>query len=61
MLEDFSKTEWKMYLNAHMRRLVSPKSPLMVVSELFRDVPIQLREHRKNNNIIGYTALLDVR
>jgi len=43
-----------------MRRLVSPKSPLMVFSELFKDVPIQLQEHPLNN-CMSYTATLEVR
>lgn len=61
MLEHYKK-EWKMQMNAQMRRLVPPKTPLTIFSELFKDVPIQLQAHKINNNVvIGYTALLDVR
>ncbi|KAL4089189.1 hypothetical protein QTP88_024251 [Uroleucon formosanum] len=54
-----NKKERKKRLNARMRRLVSPKSPLMVFSELFKDVPIQLQEH-SINNVTGYTATLEI-
>ncbi|XP_060857475.1 uncharacterized protein LOC132935047 [Metopolophium dirhodum] len=54
-----SKKEQKKRRNAQMRRLVSPKSPLMVFSELFNDVPIHLQEH-SINNVTGYTATLRV-
>ncbi|XP_022172564.1 uncharacterized protein LOC111035307 isoform X2 [Myzus persicae] len=54
-----NKKERKKRLNARMRRLVSPKSPLMVFSELFKDVPIQLQEH-SINNVMGYTATLEI-
>jgi len=57
---EINKKERKKRLNARMRRLVSPKSPLMVFSELFKDVPIQLQEH-SINNVTGYTATLEVR
>jgi len=43
-----------------MRRLVTPKSPLMVFSELFKDVPILLQE-QTINNVMGYTATFEVR
>uniref|UniRef100_A0A2S2NGM1 DRBM domain-containing protein n=1 Tax=Schizaphis graminum TaxID=13262 RepID=A0A2S2NGM1_SCHGA len=42
-----------------MRRLVSPKSPLMVFSELFKDVPIHLQEHPLHN-VMSYTATLEI-
>ncbi|CAI6373224.1 unnamed protein product [Macrosiphum euphorbiae] len=54
-----NKKERKKRLNARMRRLVSPKSPLMVFCELFKDVPIQLQEH-SINNVTGYTATLEI-
>ncbi|XP_060854227.1 uncharacterized protein LOC132932054 [Rhopalosiphum padi] len=54
-----SKKERKKRLNARMRRLVSPKSPLMVFSELFKDVPIHLQEHPLHN-VMSYTATLEV-
>jgi len=43
-----------------MRRLVSPKSPLMVFSELYKDIPIKLTEQLHNNYLI-YTASIEVR
>lgn len=43
-----------------MRRLVCPKSPLMVFSELYKDVPIKLEE-MPQNNVVLYTALIEVR
>ncbi|CAI6354671.1 unnamed protein product [Macrosiphum euphorbiae] len=54
-----SKKERKKRLNARMRRLVSPKSPLTVVSELFNDVPIHF-EDQSINNVTGYTVTLQV-
>ncbi|XP_008184601.2 uncharacterized protein LOC100573606 [Acyrthosiphon pisum] len=54
-----NKKERKKRLNARMRRLVSPKSPLMVFSELFNDVPIHLQENTINN-VKRYTATLQV-
>ncbi|XP_025191758.1 uncharacterized protein LOC112592009 [Melanaphis sacchari] len=54
-----SKKERKKRLNARMRRLVSPKSPLMVFSELFKDVPIHLQEHPLHN-VMSYTATLEI-
>jgi len=57
---EISKKEQKKRLNAQMRRLVSPKSPLMVFSELFNDVPIRLQKH-SINKVTGYTATLMVR
>ncbi|CAI6377387.1 unnamed protein product [Macrosiphum euphorbiae] len=52
-----NKKERKKRLNARMRRLVSPKSPLMTFSELFKDVPIQLHSI---NNVTSYTATLEI-
>lgn len=43
-----------------MRRLVCPKSPLMVFSELHKDVPIKLVEQTINNFIV-FTASIEVR
>ncbi|XP_015380288.1 PREDICTED: uncharacterized protein LOC107174011 isoform X2 [Diuraphis noxia] len=54
-----NKKERKKRLNARMRRLVTPKSPLMVFSELFKDVPIQLQE-QTINNVMGYTATFEI-
>ncbi|XP_015376701.1 PREDICTED: uncharacterized protein LOC107170983 [Diuraphis noxia] len=58
--QKIKKKEWKKHLNAQMRRLVSPKTPLMIFSELFKDVPIQLQEHKHNNNVLGYTATIEI-
>lgn len=55
-----SKKEQKKRLNARMRRLVCPKSPLMVFSELYKDVPIKLEEQTQNN-FLQYTASIEVR
>jgi len=57
---EINKEVRKNHLNAQMRRLVSHKNPLMIISELFNDVPIQLQEH-SINNVTGYTATLEVR
>ncbi|CAH1726603.1 uncharacterized protein LOC114121455 [Aphis gossypii] len=54
-----SKKERKKRLNARMRRLVCPKSPLMVFSELFKDVPIHLQENPLHN-VMSYTATLEI-
>jgi len=57
---EIKKKEQKKRLNAKMRRLVTPKSPLMVFSELFKGVPILLQE-KTINNVKGYTATFEVR
>lgn len=57
---EINKKEQKKRLNARMRRLICPKSPLMVFSELYKDVPIQL-ESTTRNNYLFYTAFFTVR
>jgi len=57
----FSRKERKKRLNAQMRRLICPKSSLMVFSELFKDIPIHLQEHPLHNACMSYTATLEVR
>jgi len=49
--------------NAKLRRLIAPKSPLMVYNELFRDVPINVQTHDGDaiQNKIRYTATFEVR
>jgi len=54
------KSVYRMCLNAGMRQLVSPKSALMVFNELFKNVPINVQEHRLNG-ITSYTATIEVR
>ncbi|VVC26497.1 Hypothetical protein CINCED_3A019714 [Cinara cedri] len=54
-----NKKEQKKRLNARMRRLVCPKSPLMVFSELYKDVPIKLDEQIHDNCII-FTASIEI-
>ncbi|XP_060861004.1 uncharacterized protein LOC132938015 [Metopolophium dirhodum] len=55
-----NKEEPNNHLNAQMRRIVSHKNPLMIISELLNDVPIQLQEHSIKNNVTGYTATLEI-
>lgn len=57
---EINKKEQKKRLNARMKRLICPKSPLMVFSELYKDVPIQLENTTRNNNLY-YTASFIVR
>lgn len=47
-------------MNARVQRLISPKNPLVVFSELFKDVPILLQEHQLTSGV-HYTATLEVR
>ncbi|XP_050063677.1 uncharacterized protein LOC126552786 [Aphis gossypii] len=54
-----NKEERRKRLNAQMSRLVYPKSPLVVFSDLFEDVPIHIQEHRLNN-VTSYTAIFIV-
>ncbi|KAL5233817.1 hypothetical protein ACI65C_001227 [Semiaphis heraclei] len=54
-----NKKERKKRLNARMRRLVTPKSPLMVFSELFKDVPILLQE-QIIDNVMLYIATFEI-
>jgi len=56
---EINKKEQKKRLNARMRRLVSPKSPLMVFSELYKDIPINI-EDTPNENGMHYTASFEV-
>lgn len=58
---EVNKKEQKKRLNARMRRLVCPKSPLMVFSELYKDVPIKLIEQQPQNNFVVYTASIEVK
>jgi len=46
-----------------MRGLISPKTPLMIVNELFKDVIIGLQEHQigASQNVMCYTASFEVR
>lgn len=44
-----------------MRRLIGPKSPLVVFSELYKDVPIKLVEQQTSNNGMVYSASIEVR
>jgi len=46
-----------------MRRLVCPRTPLMVFNELVKDVTIKIQEHQvgASNNTTGYTATFEVR
>ncbi|KAE9526694.1 hypothetical protein AGLY_013342, partial [Aphis glycines] len=57
-----NKEEREQRLNARIRRLVSPKSPLMVYNELFGDIPILLQPHHGDeiDNTISYTATLEI-
>ncbi|XP_025406213.1 double-stranded RNA-specific editase 1 isoform X2 [Sipha flava] len=55
-----NKKEQKKRLNARMRRLVCPKSPLMVFSELYKDVPIKLEDRLHNNNFVVFTASIEI-
>lgn len=59
ILLEANKKEQKKRLNARMRRLVCPKSPLMVFSELYKDVPIKLDETPRKNSM-SYTASFEV-
>lgn len=59
-LIETNKKEQKKRLNARMRRLVCPKSPLMVFSELYKDVPIVLQEQQTPGYTV-YTASIEVR
>lgn len=59
MLE-LNKKAKKMRLNARLHRLICPKSPLMVFSELFHNVPIQIVKYPMNNGI-RYVAIFEVR
>lgn len=59
-LIETNKKEQKKRLNARMRRLVCPKSPLMVFSELYKEVPILLQE-RQTPGYTLYTASIEVR
>lgn len=43
-----------------MRRLVCPKSPLMVFSELYKNVPIKLEE-QLNDNYPVFIASIEVK
>jgi len=54
-----NKKEQKKRLNARMRRLVCPKSPLMVFSELYKNIPITINEESQNNFVM-YTASFEV-
>ncbi|CAH1731344.1 unnamed protein product [Aphis gossypii] len=54
-----SRKERREQLNAQMRRLVRPKSSLMVFSELFKNVQINLQEHPLHN-VMSYTAILEI-
>lgn len=58
-----NKKEQKKRLNARMRRLVCPKSPLMVFSELYKDVAIKLEERQTQTqtSYTVYTASIEVR
>lgn len=58
---EVNKKEQKKRLNARMRRLVCPKSPLMVFSELYKDIPIKLAEQQTHNNYAVYSASIEVR
>lgn len=58
---EINKKEQKKRLNARMRRLVCPKSPLMVFSELYKDIPIKLVEQQTHNNFAVYCASVEVR
>lgn len=58
MLVELNKKEQKKRLNARMRRLVCPKSPLMVFAELYKDVPIKLEEQTHNNCVV-FTASIE--
>ncbi|KAF0762341.1 mediator of RNA polymerase II transcription subunit 15-like [Aphis craccivora] len=49
-----NQTEKKKRQNARMRRLVCPKSALMVFSELYKNVPIQIQERKM------YTATIKI-
>jgi len=48
---------------AQICRLVYPKSPLMVLNELHRDIPIHIQPHHgdASYNTIGFTATIEVR
>lgn len=50
-----NKKEQKQRLNARMRRLVSPKSPLIVFHELYKGIPIFVEEE-PNESVMRYTA-----
>ncbi|XP_027851881.1 uncharacterized protein LOC114130973 [Aphis gossypii] len=54
-----NRKEWRKRLNARMHRLVRPKSSLMVFSELFKDVQINLTKH-SILSVISYTATLEI-
>ncbi|XP_060858050.1 uncharacterized protein LOC132935493 isoform X2 [Metopolophium dirhodum] len=51
-----TKNRWKV----QMRRLISPKNPIMIISEWFNGVPIKLQQHSIKNNVTGYTATLEI-
>lgn len=59
MLE-INNSKRKKRRNAEVYRLVSPKTPLMIFSELFKGIPIELQEH-SINIVTGYTATIKVR
>lgn len=43
-----------------MHRLIGPKSPLTVFSELYKDIPIKLIKHICNNDMM-FSASIEVR
>ncbi|KAE9528551.1 hypothetical protein AGLY_012122 [Aphis glycines] len=54
-----NRKEQRKRLNARMRRLVRPKSSLMVFSELFNDVQIKLQKHSLHS-VMSYTATIEI-
>ncbi|XP_050428020.1 uncharacterized protein LOC126838000 [Adelges cooleyi] len=54
-----NKKEQKKKLNAKMRRLICPKSPLMVFSEMCNNVPIKLQENIQTS-YTTYIASIEV-
>lgn len=56
---EIDKKSYNRRRNARMRRLMLPKSALVVFSELFRGVPIQIEESQLWN-VRVYTATIEV-
>ncbi|VVC44893.1 Double-stranded RNA-binding domain [Cinara cedri] len=52
------KKEQKKRFNARIRRLICPKSPLKVFSELYSDVPIKLEAQMRGNFVIFIASIM---